>query len=440
MLHVVGFRYGTCVNTLPAVAFDDTLILWWSNNQISECFHCFTPGDRAISVSRITGDANASMIQFLMVSATEVKSLRKVVSDIPHVGGIHEPQMPNMNDRTDEVLRSRGPRPIADGSNDNHASVSSSFRSLSEDQTSNHEPCNSEDVDSDEEPYSFDYMSITKQPEFLGTTYVSNCPYVSSSGIDANTIVDPDELDEPRQFQIPAPLSKCMVMPFASHHAFVNPDHRIVFTYQVGQATNAVIERVNNIFTRDEALQHVDQCKDAMLLELMRWVKHKAWKRGRREGAGNILKSKWVLKWKDIGLGKEKTRKIKARLVAQGFLDQQMTATFAGTSTRWSQRLLLSIAVQMQWSLWSADISEAFLRGLSFEQLHLEEGEELRNVEPALPTGSEHLIRTIEAYHDFDPTSEILILLKPGLGFVMPHAFGSWQESLGLDWGSSDQN
>lgn len=76
----------------------------------------------------------------------------------------------------------------------------------------------------------------------------------------------------------------------------------------------------------------------------------------------------------------------------------------------------MSIAVQMQWSLWSADISEAFLRGLSFEQLHLEEGEELRKVELALPTGSEHLIRTIEGYHDFDPTSEILILLKPGFG------------------------
>ena len=227
-LYVAAFRYGTCVNTLPAVAFDDTLILWWSNNQISEWFHCFTPGDRAISVSRITGDANASMIQFLMVSATEVKSLRQVVSDIPYVSGIHEPQMPNMNDRTDEVLRSRGPRPIADGSNDNHANVSSSFPSLSEDQTSNHEPCNSEDVDSDEEPYSFDCMSITKQPECLGTTYVSTCPHVSSSGIDANTIVDPDELDEPPQFEIPAPLSKCMVMPFASHHAFVNPDHRIV--------------------------------------------------------------------------------------------------------------------------------------------------------------------------------------------------------------------
>lgn len=98
-----------------------------------------------------------------------------------------------------------------------------------------------------------------------------------------------------------------------------------------------MIERVNNILTRDEALQHVDECKDAMLLELMRWIKHKAWKRGRREGAGNILKSKWVLKWKDIGLGKDKTRKIKARLVAQGFLDQQMTATFAGTSTRWTE-------------------------------------------------------------------------------------------------------
>ena len=171
------------------------------------------------------------------------------------------------------------------------------------------------------------------------------------------------------------------------------------------------------ILDRSEALMRLEECREAMLLELMRWIKHRAWKRGPMPKATNILKSKWVLKWKDIaaeGTGK-KVRKVKARLVAQGFLDRQCTETYAGTSTRWSQRLLIVVAVQMKWSLWSADISEAFLRGLTFEELS-EKGEALRSVEITLPPGGEHLLRTIDGYHDFDATSEVLIMLRPGFG------------------------
>ena len=61
------------------------------------------------------------------------------------------------------------------------------------------------------------------------------------------------------------------------------------------------------------------------MLELLRWLTHKAWRRGSKKQATNVLKSKWVLKWKDIGSGDSKARKIKARLVAQGFLDRQET-------------------------------------------------------------------------------------------------------------------
>ena len=123
-----------------------------------------------------------------------------------------------------------------------------------------------------------------------------------------------------------------------------------------------------------------------------------------------------MFKWKDISDGSSKTRKIKAGLVAQGFLDRQTTEMFAGTSTRWSQRLLITVAAQRRWNLWSADISEAFLRGLSFDELHQESGE-LRQVEISLPPGGEHLLRAISGCEDFDPTCEVLALLKPGFGF-----------------------
>ena len=70
-----------------------------------------------------------------------------------------------------------------------------------------------------------------------------------------------------------------------------------------------VIERTHNVLTREEALMHVDECREAILRELQRWHHHKAWERAPRATAKNLLTSKWVLKWKDVD-GK---RIIKAR-------------------------------------------------------------------------------------------------------------------------------
>eukprot|EP00435_Cladocopium_sp_Y103_P028975 s3195_g7.t1 len=281
---VIGFRRGVNAQNLLAVSFDDTLLLWWNvhDSSFSQWYHCFLPGNQLLNVPRITGDPNAAIVQFLMVDMTEVMSLRQVAPDVAHLGGSHEPDMANTNDKTDEVLRTRGPKPLADG------------------------------------------------PKHVS----------SESPVDNAAETSPTANDD---------------------------------------STVAVIERTNNILDRDEALLNVDKCREAMVLELMRWVKHGAWKRGKITDATNVLKSKWVLKWKDVQDGQAKSRKIKARLVAQGVLDKQSTDTYAGTSHVGVKRLLITVAVQRQWFLWSADISEAFLRGLTFKELH-EEGGELREV------------------------------------------------------------
>ena len=125
-----------------------------------------------------------------------------------------------------------------------------------------------------------------------------------------------------------------------------------------------------------------------MVAELCRWDKHKAWLRRDRSSCTNPLTSKWVLKWKDIG----GERKIKARLVAQGFKDQQSTDNFAGTTSRWGQRLVSIFAVQFGHS------------------------SEMRSVQLILPQGSEELLRTIPGMEDFNPDMECLELLKPGFG------------------------
>ena len=73
------------------------------------------------------------------------------------------------------------------------------------------------------------------------------------------------------------------------------------------------------------------------------------------------------MRWKMI----DGCKMIKARLVIRGFLDRQQgglgTASF--TARRTSQRLILSVAVQHGWRLFSWGTGNAFLRGLSFEEL-----------------------------------------------------------------------
>eukprot|EP00973_Karenia_brevis_P055080 7657795-Karenia_brevis.AAC.1 len=81
------------------------------------------------------------------------------------------------------------------------------------------------------------------------------------------------------------------------------------------------------------------------------------------------MDSRWVLKWKLVD-GK-RIIKAKARLAACGFKDAQAqdVKTFAGTASRWGRRIVNAVAAQRAWTLFNADISQAFLRGMSFEQI-----------------------------------------------------------------------
>ena len=70
-------------------------------------------------------------------------------------------------------------------------------------------------------------------------------------------------------------------------------------------------------------------------------------------------------------------RVIKARLTVRGFKDLQAhdLKTFAATASRWGQRAVAAMAAQMHWRLWSADVGQAFLRGLTIEEINRMPGE-----------------------------------------------------------------
>ena len=82
-----------------------------------------------------------------------------------------------------------------------------------------------------------------------------------------------------------------------------------------------------------------------------------------RKLATNCLDSRWVLKWKLV----DDKRIIKARLTVRGYKDLQggEVKTMATTALRWGQRVVCMAAVQNDWVLYSADVSQAFLKGMS---------------------------------------------------------------------------
>jgi len=179
-----------------------------------------------------------------------------------------------------------------------------------------------------------------------------------------------------------------------------------------GSRDTVLIEKELNILTLAEARANSEVCRNAMVDELKRWVAMSAWERVPKRTATNLLDSRWVLKRKKV----EGSVIVKARLTARGFKDTDLSvSTFSATSTRTSQRFVLIIAVQYGFTLRSADVSQAFLRGITFKSLK-DLGEHIRSVQLELPPGASALLRLLPSYHDFDSTKEVLNMLRPGYG------------------------
>ena len=64
---------------------------------------------------------------------------------------------------------------------------------------------------------------------------------------------------------------------------------------------------------------------------------------------------------------------VKARLTARGFKDlqayQENVSTFSGTATKAGQRAVCGFSAQHSYTLFSLDISAAFLKGLTFKEV-----------------------------------------------------------------------
>ena len=83
-------------------------------------------------------------------------------------------------------------------------------------------------------------------------------------------------------------------------------------------------------------------------------------------------------------------------------MDQSLN-TYAGTATRWGQRVVNSAAAQEMpdWLLFSFGVSAAFAKGLSSEELSKLIGEPLRVVHVELSEKDVAVLRTISGYESF---------------------------------------
>ena len=320
---VVSFRLGSAATSLAAVACDDSFLLWWRPGNVSVWFHAYLPGNQHLNMQRITGLSDAAFVQYFCADSETVASLRQVVHDIPNVGGPFDPALPRLQDVTEQVhVRQRQRQltiedapPFQPQRNTEHFDI--------------HTPPVSEDQDAVEQADSVESMFAR---------YVCHPPVVlSDEAYEDAFVLDPAELEESKPEIAFTDISSRYLVGLKTK---VEKGELLIFN---SGTEDCVIERTHNILSRQEALANADECRASMLKELARWHSHKAWVRTPRSQCTNILSSRWVLKWKQI----QGTKQIKSRMVVQGFKDTQSVSSYAATTTRWGQRIVIAVAVQM---------------------------------------------------------------------------------------------
>ena len=196
----------------------------------------------------------------------------------------------------------------------------------------------------------------------------------------------------------------------------------------LGGKKQVVVQRDDSNLSNDDVKKHWPEVAAAIQKELETWVAHNCISRKPRRDARNVIDVRWVHKWKwdtvvrsanDSTEGAATKRLvIRSRLCLRGFKDMQAQelASYAGTSQRYSQRILVSEAVIRRWPIATTDISKAFLQGVTYKELAEATGEPLREVNFVLPAYCIPYLRKCKGFENFDPNTECLHCDKPGTG------------------------
>ena len=208
--------------------------------------------------------------------------------------------------------------------------------------------------------------------------------------------------------------------------ANLQDDEALVFEVAITGATPTGIQREARTLTKEECMKHAKEVGKAKFKELVGLQKLGCFKRYPRKLAHNVVDGRWVITWKLV----DGELVIKCRYTVRGFKDRQDAETFAGTATRSGQRVTnYAIACNgPDWVTFSFDVSQAFAKGLSFEELARATGEELREVEFSVNGEDVAFIRMLPGFEDFCPITEVLKILIPIYG--LKDAPRAWRKCL----------
>ena len=210
----------------------------------------------------------------------------------------------------------------------------------------------------------------------------------------------------------------------------LQPDEVWVYKSSAKKTTakpSGVIEKNYDALTPEDMRKHWALVETALRKEILAFHEFKTFVRALRSKSVNVCTSRWVLRWKEVD-GK---RVVKARLTIRGFQDLATElSTYASTATRWSQRIVASVASQHAWQLFTADVGSAFLRGMTFKEIADMTGEPEREVSFSPPAGSEKYFKELPGMSDFCGVKEVLKLLKPAYG--LKDAPKAWRTRLNL--------
>ena len=170
------------------------------------------------------------------------------------------------------------------------------------------------------------------------------------------------------------------------------------------------IERELPVLTKAEEAQYSKELEASMAKEWKSWNDYESFVPIRKSKAFNTIDARWVHKFKIV----EGERVIKSRLCVRGFRDTQgfEVCTAASTATRWTQRLINSIAANNSWKVFTADVGSAFLQGMTFEELQELTGELLREVCFRPPAGSWKFLSKFDVCKGCSEATHTLKLVK----------------------------
>ena len=187
-----------------------------------------------------------------------------------------------------------------------------------------------------------------------------------------------------------------------------------------------VVHRDLNELTKAEIDANWELVAAAIRAELKAFSDNKSFILAKAGTSQNAMTSRWVIRWKIIN----GVKSVKARLTVHGFkdCDANWLQTYAGTAARWSQRVVTSVAAQQSWEILTADIGNAFLKGLTFKELAELTGEPERRASFHPPKGYESFINELPNMSSYDRATMELLMLVPIYG--LKDAPRGWRKKL----------